>query len=225
MVGEFLRNARVLALVHAGGHFIDDLAQGIDVGGDEAWAFGGQVSWGSDPCEGGIGGGDETDVGKFGHALNEDDVRRFDIPMDEIFAVEDGEAAGEFEGELDAFGGGKASSPLDHFAKGQGDITIRVNGGAGFGVIGRFHDVIEVAGLVVASDVEEGELAGSAGDGGLEPADAFEFAKVRAIVVESAALNDLDDAEHAGDAASEPDVPVAPAADAAEERVIGDFRR
>jgi hypothetical protein len=212
-------------LVHPGGHFIDDLAQGIDVRGGGPWAFGWQVPWGTDAGEGGIGGGDETDVGEFGNALDEDDVGRLDVAVDEVFAMEDGEAAGEFEGELDAFGGGQSAASLDHFSEREGHVPIGVDGGAGFGVIGRLHDVVEVAGVVVAADMEERELARATGDGGLEAANAFEFAEVRAIVLEPAALDDFDDAKDAGDAAGEPDIPVASATDASEERVIGDFGR
>jgi len=159
MGGQLPRDSGVLALVHAGRDLIEHLTKAVDIRRDGAWAFGRQIPGGADAGERGIDGRDEPDIGEFGGALDKDDIRGLDVAVDEILAVEDGEAAGEFEGELDAFVGGEAAASADHFPEGQRDVAVGVDSGSGFGVIGRFHDVVEVSGLVIAADMEEGELA------------------------------------------------------------------
>lgn len=208
--------------VEAGEHFVHQLAQAIEIGGGGTGAFGGNVAMGAHRSEGGVGSGHQADVGQFGHALDENDVGRFDIAMDEAFVVEDGEGAGEVEGDLDTIGGGESASTVEQFLEGEWDVGIGVDGGTGDGIVGGFHDIIEIAGFLVTTDVEEGELTGATGGDGLEAADALEFASEGAVVIEAVAVDDFDDAEDAGDGAGEPDFAVAPAANGFEELVIGD---
>ena len=87
-------------------------------------------------------------------------------------------------------------------------VAVGIDRRAGLFVVARFHDVVEIAGVIIATDMEEGELARPAGDGGLETADALEFAEVGAVVVEPAALDHLNDAEDSGDTSGQPDIPV-----------------
>jgi hypothetical protein len=215
-------NGGELEAVEAGEHFVHQLAQTVEIGGGGTGSFGWDVAMGAHRSEGGVGGRHQPDVGQFGDALDENDVGGFDVAMDEAFVVEDGEGAGEVEGDLDAIGGGEPASAVEQFLEGEGDVGIGVDGGTGDGVVGGFHDVVEIAGLLVTADVEEGELAGASGGDGLEAADALEFASEGAIVIEAVAVDDFDDAEDAGDGTGEPDFAVAATADRFEELVIGD---
>ena len=96
--------------VEAGGEFVEDFAEGEDIGGGRAGAFGRDVALGADESGGGGGGGDEADVGEFGAAADEDEVGGFDVAMDEAAGVEGGEGAGEIGAEGDDLIGGEAAA-------------------------------------------------------------------------------------------------------------------
>src|SRR5690606_24344723 len=99
--------------------------------------------------------------------------------------VQNGESAGEFKGELNTFGRGKPPAPAEEFSECEGDVAVGIDGRAGIGIVRRLHHVVEVAGVVVATDVQERELARPARDRGLESADAFQLASEGAIVLEA----------------------------------------
>lgn len=110
---EMKRDGGELEAIQAGEHFVHQFAQAIEIGSRGTGAFRGDVAMGTYGGEGGVGGGDQSDVGEFGDALDEDDVGGFDIAMDEAFVVEDGEGAGEVEGYLDTIGGGEAAAAVE----------------------------------------------------------------------------------------------------------------
>ena len=90
--------------------------------------------------------------------------------------------------------------------------------------IRQFHHVVEMAGGIVAADMEDVELAGVGPGDRLEAADAFKLAFIRAVVIEGGAMNDLHGAPGAHDIPGQPDFAVAAATDAAKEFVVGNDR-
>jgi hypothetical protein len=60
------------------------------------------------------------------------------------------------------------------------------------GVVGEVHDVIEIAMVGVLADVKDGDRAGVGAGDGLEALDAGQFAFVRSVMVEEAAVDDQD---------------------------------
>ncbi|SPE51250.1 hypothetical protein SBV1_130119 [Verrucomicrobia bacterium] len=89
-------------------------------------------------------------------------------------------------------------------------------------IVRQFHDIVEVAVGLVAPDMEQGQLAGMLAGDLFEALDAFELAPEGPVILEGVAPNDLGGAQDAGGlAASQPDVTIGAAADAAEQVIIG----
>ena len=82
--------------------FVEDFAEAVEVGLRGAGAFGWNVAVGADEGAGGVGAGDEADISEFGAAVYENDVRGFDVAVDEIVGVEMVEGSGEGLGDLEA---------------------------------------------------------------------------------------------------------------------------
>ena len=93
----------VILAVAASGHFVEHFAEAEDVGLRRARAFGRQITFRADQRERGLGPRDESDVRQLGNAVHEDDVRRFDVAVDEAVAVQVIERGSEGEADLQAF--------------------------------------------------------------------------------------------------------------------------
>jgi len=91
--------------------------------------------------------------------------------------------------------------------------------------VSQFHHVIEIAFLIVASNLEHIDQARVRTGDRLEFANAGVLALERARVVEIASIHHLDRAIRAQGGAREPDFTVAAATDAAQQLVIGHARR
>lgn len=95
----------------------------------------------------------------------------------------------------------------------------------GTGVIGQFHNVVEVPLLVVTADLEDvHESFMRAGDW-FELLEAFEFAFVIGFLFKRLATNDFDRAEGSYSIARKPDFAIATGADGAQKFMIGNPRR
>ena len=93
------------------------------------------------------------------------------------------------------------------------------------GVVREVHDVIEIAMLSMLADVMDGDLARVRAGDGLEALDAGQFAFVRPVMIEEAAVDDLDGKVRTGEIAGKPDLAVGSATDAAQDGVIGNDGR
>jgi hypothetical protein len=84
----------VVGAVFAGGHFVEDFAEGKEVGIGFAGAFARDVAEGADEGLGGVGAGDEADVGEARLAVDVNDVAGLDVAMDEAVRVQMPEGGG-----------------------------------------------------------------------------------------------------------------------------------
>ena len=212
--GEFLA-------VKAGADFVKHLAQAVDVRRRSAGAFGRDEAGRADV--GGVGADvrDQPDVGELGPAVDEDDVLRLDVAMDEFVLVEKVERAGQRDANGQTVLQGNSSVLRRLLGQRRGHVGIRLNRLAAHGVIGQFHDVVEVAGLVVALDLENVHEAFMGAGERLEVLDALVLALVRAVLLEAAAVDDLDRAIGAHRVDRQPDSSVAPFANRAEQAMCG----
>ena len=219
VVGEF----RELEPVVAGGHFVEDHAETVEVCGGGAWAFRGDESFGAD-----VGvlafGGDEADVCEFGLPVYEDDVGGLDVPVGEAVFVEVDEGVGESDAVIDAFLDGETAVGGAVGAHGAGLVLSGVDAAPAISVVAEFHDVVVEPFFVVSADVEDVDEALVVAGDGFEFADAVEFAFEGAVEFEVFAADDFDGAEGSGDASGEPDLAIAAPADTAQDLVVGDAR-
>ena len=206
----------VVGTVFAGGHFVENFAEGVKVGGGFAGAFARDVAKGADEGLGGVGGGDEADVGEAGLDVDVEDVARFDVAVDEVVVVEMPEGGGNGASGGEAFGHGQGRGGLEPSGEGVRVVVFGVDVSTGVAIIGARHDVIEGAGGFVMADLKDVDDAFVFAGNGLEAPDAFQFAFVRADVFEAIAVDDFYGAEFVQRGAGEPDFAVAAPADAAE---------
>src|SRR5260221_6381395 len=92
------------------------------------------------------------------------------------------------------------------------------------GVVWQFHDVIKVARLDVASDLQDADLAGMTAGNRLELLDAGQFAFERTIMLEGSSIHDLHGAESARAMSCDPDLAITSPPDAAQQFVIRNYR-
>ena len=158
---DFLRAAAEVGRA-AGEEFVEDGSEGVDVGGDGGWLAGGEfrghVGRGAEETGGegelrvvgGIGEAGEAEVGDAGFAIGgEEDVRRFEVAVEDALLVGVGDGAGGF---FEETGGG-----------GWGGETGAEGIGEG-AALDEFHGVV---GLPVAvAEVEDGDDAVVAETGG-----------------------------------------------------------
>jgi len=212
-----------LESVVAGGHFVEDHAETVEVCGGGAWAFWGDEAFCADVgvlafC------GDEADVGEFGLTVDEDDVGRLDVAVGESVFVEVDEGVGEGDAVVDAFLDGETAVGGAVGAHGAGLVLSGVDAAPAVAVVAEFHDVVVEAFVVVSADVEDVDEALVVAGDGFEFADAVEFAFEGTVEFEVFAADDFDGAEGSGDAFGEPDLAIAAPADAAQDLVVGDAR-
>ena len=157
--------------------------------------------------------------------MDEDDVRRLHIAVDEPVLVQVLERLAERDADFQTVRRGEASAARVHLAaQGPRHVGGRVDVLGGALVVAQLHDVVEIAVGVVAADVEDIDLRIVHARDGLELADALELALVRARAVEARAPDDLHRAPCAHHVARKPDFPIGPLSDPAQQRVIGDLR-
>jgi hypothetical protein len=71
----------------------------------------------------------QPDVRQLWHAADENDVRRFDVAVDEADFVQMGESAGKGEADLHALGDGEPAALLEIGAKGARRIQFQMTNG------------------------------------------------------------------------------------------------
>lgn len=139
--GDIGRQLGKLAAVFAGGDFVEDLAEAVNVRKGPDRAFG----W-HEPCSADHGVrfvdlNDQTDIGKFGVAVHENDVGGLDVTMNEVFIVKDGQTVRERRADFDA------GFYREHLAaiesQGARFVGIGIQGRSRIGVIGQLHYVVE----------------------------------------------------------------------------------
>src|ERR1035441_164566 len=119
----------------------------------------------------------------------------------------------------------EASARFEFAAECSRRVAFGVNLPTGELIIGQLHDVIEIAFVIVASNVQDRDLAWVGAGDGLELLEALELAFVGAVGVEGGAIDNFDRAVAAHHVATEPHLAVAAAANAAEQFVVGDGGR
>ena len=100
------------------------------------------------------------------------------------------------------------------------DVIFRNDFFAGQNVIGEFEDVVKEAFGIIASHVQQADLSFLADGDRLEFANTGELTFVGALVVKARAIHDLHGPIHARYAAREPNVPIAAAPNATQQRKI-----
>jgi hypothetical protein len=106
-----------------------------------------------------------------------------------------------------------------------GLVAVRVNLRTGLQIIGKFHDVIKITGIVVTAHVQDiDQTVMRAGDR-LELLDAGKFTVEWAACLEALAPYDFDGAVSTHDAAGQPDFAVRTTANAAQQLVVRNLRR
>ena len=223
--------------VFAGGDFVEDFAQAVEIGLGFARAFRRLEALCADHRLRYVHMGHGADVGELGHTAHEDDVGGLDVAVDKAPAVEEfqrvrqchtysqtlgiGETAGGAE--AGGEGEGRVGLPIANCQLPRGGVGLRISAWCG-GVIRQLHHVVEVAGGRVDADVEEVHQAIVRAGDWLEAADAGKFAFVIAGVREGGAVDHLDGAEGVEGVAGQPDFAKGALADAAEELVIRNGR-
>ena len=208
-----------LLAIATGADLVKHLAQAEQVGLHRARTFRRQVAFGAHERHGGLRQRDEADVGQLRNAVHKDNVRGFDVAMDEAVAVEVFERRGQGEAEADALVHRQTTVQKEFAAEIARGITRLVNGRTPAHVVGQLHDVIEA--VRAAAYLEDVELALVTARNRLEALHPGELTLERAVVIERTPLNDFHGAINAEDIPGEPDLTVAALADAADERVIG----
>ena len=92
---------KVLAILPSA-HFVQNLAQAVEVGGRTAGAFGRDVALRSHESRRLTDLGHQANVGKFGKPVDEDDVGRLDVPMNEAPLVQVAQGLGQRNADLPA---------------------------------------------------------------------------------------------------------------------------
>ena len=98
MIGEFLPvfgEGGEIGAVAADAQFVEDFAEGIEVALGFAGAFGREIACGANERHGGIEAGDKADIRQLRCAVDENDVRRFNVAMDEAVGMEMVERGGD----------------------------------------------------------------------------------------------------------------------------------
>src|SRR5258708_7490133 len=144
--------------------------------------------------------------------------------MDQAVLVEMIQGSGEREADLEALLEGQAGAVVQLAFEAFGSVGLRVDLLAGLLIVGQFHDVVEVAGLIVAADVEDVDLTVVRAGNRLKLLDALEFPFERPVMLEGAAINDFDGAISAHDISRQPDLAVTAAAYFLQQLVVGNGR-
>ena len=213
----------------AGGGFGEKDAQGVEVGRKSAVLFAGHVAGGADDGRGFAGVGQEAEVGEDGAAGKVEDVRGFDVAVDEAVPLEAVEGRGKGFGQVEAFGERQGAAGEEVGGQGAGAVLVGGVMPVGAKGIGRRHGVGEgasVGGDAQFVDWQEGGMEGGArrrfGVGqGQEEAHGAEFAggRRRAVGVGGDVLDGPPDAVRE---AREPDGTVGAFADGGCEVGLGE---
>src|SRR2546425_684682 len=70
---EVRRQGAKIRLAFAREHFVEHLAEAVNISGWTTWSFRSHVTWRANPRRGFADVSDETDVGEFGRAVDKDD--------------------------------------------------------------------------------------------------------------------------------------------------------
>ena len=189
---QIFRQLGKFQTVFAGGDFVKDFSQRINI---RLCGFG--TFRGNEPLRAHVGNrdievGDETDVRELGLSLDENDIGGLDIAVNQAVLVQIFQGRGEREPELKAFAYRQFVSCFDFAPQCFGGVSGGIERGGGLNIIRQFHDVKEISGGVASAGVEGFlDTAFVAAGNRLEFLDAFVFAFVWAGVAETFAIDDL----------------------------------
>jgi hypothetical protein len=223
-VGEVGRELRKFLPVVPGGELVEHLAQREHIRARRAGAFGRDVAFGADKRVGVGRGRDEADVGELGHARDKDHVGGFDVPVHETAPMEARQHAREFDADAGAFAGGNPPAARAQLGERERHVAERIDVATAFRVVRDLHRIIEKARGVVPAHVQQRHLRRLAQRDLRELLQSAKLSLERLGGGETLAPHHLDRAPCARDAAREPHIAVAPAADDAHQFVIGDGR-
>ena len=117
---------RELTSVLSRGYFVQQLAETEDIGLRGAGTFGREEAFGAYERLGGVDAGDQPDVGELGHTPHEDDVRGFDVAMDQAVTVEMLEGGRQRQGDIEAFSEWKSTAGAEQVLERFGKVKIRI---------------------------------------------------------------------------------------------------
>ena len=112
----------IIAAVFAGGGFVKNFAQAVEIGLRRAGAFGRDVAFGANNRTSVARIGHESDVSQLRHAADENDVGRLDVTVHKAVRVQVRERGGQGAAEFDDFGGRKASASFEFGAERFGKV-------------------------------------------------------------------------------------------------------
>ena len=171
--------------------------------------------------------GHQADVRQLGPSVDEDDVRRLDVPVRQVLAVQVQQGVGKLAAYLQAVIQGQrlvAGKLLVRLER-AGNILVRRDVDPGAGVVAQLHDVIVKRGILVVpphvQDVDQPRMV--AGDGFILQ-DAFKLTVERALILKILTPDDFHGAPRPGQGPGQPDLPVCAAAYLAHDLVVRNGR-
>ena len=227
------------------GHFIQNLAQRIDIGLRRARSLWRNEPLGPHETPGVIQPGHEPDVRQLGHATDENDVAGFDVAMDQARAMQGRQAAAEGQEVAEAVHHRQPAVFLRRRPQGRGDVAARISRGLrrlrrirgtdrgrprGRNVIRslrrvrEFHHIVETPFAVVAPDLQDVHQAFMRARHRLELQHSRELALVGSGAGETGTPHHLDRPERPDGGAGEPDITIGSGSDPQEKFVVRDVR-
>ena len=151
--------------------------------------------------------GHQADVRQLGPSVDEDDVRRLDVPVRQVLAVQVQQGVGQLAAYLQAVIQGQrlvAGKLLVRLERAR-NIFVRCNMNSGAGVVAQFHDVIIKRGILVMppymQDMDQPRMV--AGDGFILE-NALKFPVERTLVFKILPPYDFDGAPRPGQGFCQP---------------------
>jgi hypothetical protein len=205
----------------ARGHFVEDLAEAVNVRARLAWSFGRHVAFRAHK-----GGGlpdvrYQTDVRQLRHSMKKDDAGRLDIAVHETVFVQMMQCGSEAKADLKTGFQRQLLMFGEIAVQGPWKIVLRQDLLSGYYIIGEFHDVVEVPFGIVAANLQNADQSRMGAGDRLELFHPAELPLKGTLFAESLSMDDFDRAVSAYHAARQPHFSVAATADAPQQLMFG----
>ena len=199
--------------VLAGADFVKDLAQAVNVRLGAAGSFRRNKSFCADIRPGFVDIGDQSNVGKLGHAVNKNNVRGLDVAVNQPVFMERIQSGAQRQTELHAFAQRQSSARRDRLGHGLGNVETRIDILARRQVVPQLHDVIEIAPFHILAYVQNVHETFVGTRDGFKLFDPGQFPVEGALVPKVFAIHHLDRAIRSHQIAGQPHFPVTATAD------------
>ena len=207
------RQFRKVMSVLSGADFVKDLAQAVNVRLGAAGSFRWNKSFCADIGPGFIDVGDQSNVGELWHAVDKDNVRGFDVAMNQPMGVQRIQSGAQRQTELHAFIQRKSSAQGDLLGHGLRNVETRVDILVRGQVVPQLHDVIEIAPFHILAYVQNVHETFVGTRNGFKLLDPGEFPFEGPLVPKAFAMDHFDRAIHPHQIAGQPHFPVTATAD------------